>query len=353
LSKVTIEDAHAIQALLVSSILTETLQRNVMNAIDQKALASEPSTGVKDNDPKQEFQCVVEKLQSKECWSVYQNTKSIDTRLMKMARQLRLCGIQKGNEKSYAMATAVALCADGTQDNPTKALENTRRFKLFFHAINPTLFSLRGPDLYPTRVEDLKDTHPALWEQIEKEGGLALIDFDEAALQMIKMQQPCRNTKQGCSQPRPGKHQNMAPIHLSHQDLVALSQQGQGGNGILDRSTSSLQVWPRKRDLQCQFFMSGNTPALCDDSSASPSASPPSGRTSPFLGQPKTSPFPALTDGRSLFADADASQQSPFAPTPMSKYRRMFSSDSLGSMLDGQPDATRDDGSLTGLVQRC
>ena len=199
LSKVTVDDASAIHALISKSILDERLQRSVLETLDKKLGHAGDSITQNNGDAKQDVQHIVETMQSKDCWEVYQNEKSVDQRLMRMARQLKVCGVQKTNEKSFAKATAVALCADGPNESPNEALLNTRKLKMFFHNIQPTVFGLRGPDRYPEKMEELMESHPVLWAQIEKEGGLHKISFDQSTMEMIKFLQPCRNTRQGCA----------------------------------------------------------------------------------------------------------------------------------------------------------
>ena len=121
LSKVSVDDASAIHELMAKSIMDEPLQRSVLETLDKKlgsANLSDDFANQNNEDAEQDVQHIVETMQSKDCWEVYQNERSVKTRLMRMARQLKVCGVQKTNEKSFAKATAVALCADGRHCAP-------------------------------------------------------------------------------------------------------------------------------------------------------------------------------------------------------------------------------------------
>ena len=287
LREVSVDDASAIHELMAKSIMDEPLQRSVLETLDKKlgsANLSDDFANQNNEDAEQDVQHIVETMQSKDCWEVYQNEKSVDQRLMRMARQLKVCGVQKTNEKSFAKATAVALCADGPQNNPNEALLNTRKLKMFFQSIHPKAYELRGPDRYPDKMEQLQESHPVLWAQIEKEGGLHKGEFDESTMQMIKYHSPCRNTRQRCAKPK-------KPRLLSHQELVGLS--------------------PLRKDLESQ-------------------SSPPFGRVSPF---PDIRGGKPIFDFGSPFEEGSRTRTSPFAPTPPSNAFK-FSSDSLGSSED-------------------
>ena len=125
LREVSVDDASAIHELMAKSIMDEPLQRSVLETLDKKLGHAGDSIVTQNNgDAKQDVQHIVETMQSKDCWEVYHNEKSVDQRLMRMARQLKVCGVQKPNEMSFAKATAVALCAKRTQNSPKEALAN-------------------------------------------------------------------------------------------------------------------------------------------------------------------------------------------------------------------------------------
>ena len=302
LREVSVDDACAIHELMAKSIMDEPLRRSVLETLEKKlgsANLSDDFANQNNEDAEQDVQHIVEAMQSKDCWEVYQNEKSVEIRLRRMARQLKVCGVQKPNEMSFAKATAVALCAKGTQNSPKEALANTRfnatyyhdvraaintrKLKMIFQNIHPKAYELRGPDRYPEKMEELQESHPVLWAQIEKEGGLHKGEFDESTMPMITYHSPCRNTRQRCAKPK--KPRLLSPC-----------------------------ASPLRKDLESQ-------------------SSPPFGRVSPF---PDIRGGKPIFDFGSPFEEGSRTRTSPFAPTPPSNAFK-FSSDSLGSS-ESQPD---------------
>ncbi len=144
--QVSVEDGEALQHLLRESTFPDYAPKTILDAIDAKV-----DLGGGENTQREPRQTLLfpEEWQSEKCWHIYFHEKSVDTRLMCMARRLRVVGGHHLTEPSYSAAAAVALCANAGID-ATEALRNTRKLKTFFRSLDAH-DSFRGPDSYPPR----------------------------------------------------------------------------------------------------------------------------------------------------------------------------------------------------------
>ena len=92
LREVSVDDACAIHELMAKSIMDEPLQRSVLETLDKKlgsANLSDDFANQNNEDAEQDVQHIVETMQSKDCWEVYQNERSVKTRLIEAIESVR------------------------------------------------------------------------------------------------------------------------------------------------------------------------------------------------------------------------------------------------------------------------
>jgi len=107
-------------------------------------------------------------------------------------------------EKSFGATTAVAL--HKLKVNSRSKLENTRTLKRLFASVPEADYE--GPEIYPTFPDPIRESHPALWEQIEDDGTIVASKIDECIMMLKQSDQPCRKSKKGCG----GEAPSMAPM---------------------------------------------------------------------------------------------------------------------------------------------
>jgi len=145
---VPVDEAAAIHEHVCKSLLEESQQKAVLEAIDKKLIT------VGSNANKTELR-YPELYQSQGGWDVYSNEVSVEPRLMTMARRLRALGGLKYSELTFAEAAMVALSSSGQQWSETQALYHTRRLKQLYDIIPQGLYPEHGPCRYPTEPEEL------------------------------------------------------------------------------------------------------------------------------------------------------------------------------------------------------
>ena len=108
-----------------------------------------------------------------------------------MAKRLRKAGCKRLTEPSFKAAAVVAL--HNQKAASLTKLENTKTLARRFASC--PVADYEGPEIYPTFPDPLKESHPAVWQQIADDGPIVASKVDEA-LMMLKIDtQPCRKSK--------------------------------------------------------------------------------------------------------------------------------------------------------------
>ena len=136
----------------------------------------------------------------------------LDDKLMAMAERLVNIGGIKIDEPSLAKAAAVAAHTDTTRS----ALDNTRRLKMFYNAIEKD-GKLCGPRFYPSDPGELESSQPLLWLQITDDGGIVPSTISSARACILKAMQPCRSSKG-----------DIAPLGVNSSNATDLVPRGSG-----------------------------------------------------------------------------------------------------------------------------
>ena len=142
-----------------------------------------------------------ERWQSAEGWLVYNDRGTCpDTKLLEMAKRLRVCGCKKLKEGCFAHAAAVALFQhadiNGFQDH-VQALDYTPKLKSYFNSLL-SISQFCGPDVYPAEPSALSETHRPLWEMIQADGPCVPSQIDPAKVIVLKDNHPARNSNRNC-----------------------------------------------------------------------------------------------------------------------------------------------------------
>ena len=188
-SNIDVDAAEAISVMLSESVMSEDGEKEILEAVDRKVniLGGTRATA------KQELMHP-EHYQSTATWHDFDQIEDVDSRLLGMAKRLKKCGCKILTEKSFGAATAVAL--HKLKVNSRSKLENTRTLKRLFASVPDADYE--GPEIYPTFPEPIRESHPALWEQIEDDGKIVSSKIDEAIMMLKQKDQPCRKSRVGC-----------------------------------------------------------------------------------------------------------------------------------------------------------
>ena len=198
-SNIDVDAAEAIAVMLSESVMSEDGEKEILEAVDRKVniLGGTRATA------KQELMHP-EHYQSTATWDDFDKIEDVDSRLLGMAKRLKKCGCNRLTEPSFGAATAVAL--HKLKVNSRSKLENTRTLKRLFASVPASDYE--GPEIYPTFPDPIRESHPALWEQIEDDGEIVASKIDEAIMMLKQNDQPCRKSKKGCGDEAP----SMAPM---------------------------------------------------------------------------------------------------------------------------------------------
>ena len=139
-----------------------------------------------------------EAYQGNDQWHCYTTEKQTAPRLIKMASRLHAMGVNRGTEKTFAKAAAIALCNDGLKSS-ADSLKDTRALKAFF--LQMPHETLTGPMSYPSDVTEFKVSNEVLWDQLQVHGPVVDSRLDSGDAAVLKAAAPCRNTKTGCVNP--------------------------------------------------------------------------------------------------------------------------------------------------------
>ncbi len=160
---VTVDEAAAIHEQICKSLLEESQQKAILEAIDKKVNTTSGS-------PNKTELRYSEHYQSKVGWDVYTHEVSVETRLMAATRRLWVLGGERFPEPTFAEAAMIALSCAGQVWSETQALTHTRRLQALYDQIPRELYPEQGPCRYLAGLEELNDEFPALWKQIIKDG---------------------------------------------------------------------------------------------------------------------------------------------------------------------------------------
>ena len=191
---IDVDAAESIAVMLSTSVMSEDGEKEILEAVDRKVniLGGTRAT------PKQELMHP-ENYQSTATWDDFDKIEDVDSRLLGMAKRLKKCGCKRLTEPSFGAATAVAL--HKLKANTRSKLEHTRTLKRLFASVPASDYE--GPEIYPTFPDPIRESHPALWEQIEDDGKIVASKIDEAVMMIKQFNQPCRKSKKGCGDEAP------------------------------------------------------------------------------------------------------------------------------------------------------
>ena len=198
-NQIDVDAAESIAVMLTTSVMSEDGEKEILEAVDRKVKILGGTRAA----AKQELMHP-EHYQSIATWEDFDRVGEADNKLLSMAKRLRNCGCNKLTEPSFAAATAVAL--HGHKVVSRSKLENTRTLKRLFASLPASDYE--GPEIYPTFPDSIRESHPALWQQIADDGTIVASKIDEVIMMIKQSNQPCRKSKKGCGDEAP----SMAPM---------------------------------------------------------------------------------------------------------------------------------------------
>ena len=111
-----------------------------------------------------------------------------------MAKQIKLLGMDRADEKTFALAAALATHAHGLEQ--TELLKDVRELKKFCKAVPFTTF-ISGPSEYPESHADFKRDHPEIFAQAFAHEAPTPSKWTTEFRNLIISSAPCRSTKTG------------------------------------------------------------------------------------------------------------------------------------------------------------
>ena len=199
LNHIDVDAAESIAVMLSTSVMSEDGEKEILEAVDRKVNILGGTRAA----AKQELMHP-EHYQSIATWKDFDGVAEVDSKLLSMAKRLRKCGCNKLTEPSFAAATAVAL--HNHKAVSRSKLENTRTFKRLFAQVPASDYE--GPEIYPTFPDSIRESHPALWQQIADDGTIVASKIDEVLMMIKQSNQPCRKSRKGCGD----EASSMAPM---------------------------------------------------------------------------------------------------------------------------------------------
>ena len=242
------KDATEILTYLHESHLLKDDKEKIANAINTKVIAAQYPKAIRDKKARAtqgegnatHTQTInVENYLKQDAWNFILSTRCASSRIAFLGDVCRGLGVFNPSENTAAGVASLAFI--GLHIRPSD-VSHVRDLKNLLKDKKQNYFFTKGPDVYPDNPEELKETHPVIWEMMYKDEAPAKCPVDPETLHSMKENMPRRCSRAGSCISSVKRSKRMC-LHSSQRDAFSLVA------GVLQQQRLPNHLPPRLRIL--------------------------------------------------------------------------------------------------------